>query len=470
MLTTKLLPARLLNTTAIRVSLRYALYYALLTGIGLGLLYWATSRYVDAQVGAGLETELNGLVRIDREQGRRRLLQLLAQTPDVNVENRRYRLLLGADGRRLGGELEGWPAALKADRRVRNIWIEDDLIPYRMADRDGYWPMIATTLPDGSRLLVAQSVRQAEDLQEFVLSAMAVLLLVTVGLTLVLGWRMGRRILARIDQINATARAIQRGDLARRVTVTDRGDEFDELATHLNGMLDHTEQLIKGMREVTDNVAHDLRRPLSRLRSRFEVTLLEARTEQHYRHVLEAAVTDIDGTVQTFNALLAIAQAEAGSNRGEWQSIDLSALCADIGALYRDLAREQGQRLRVELQPGLCIRGNRHLIGQAISNLLENALNHAGGDAAIVLQLSRQAEHAPMVLSVSDSGPGIDAGQRQHVLQRFVRLDHSRSTPGNGLGLSLVAAVARLHRAKLELADNHPGLRVSLSLSGQRCG
>jgi signal transduction histidine kinase len=436
-------------------------FYVLLTGLGLGVLYWATSHYVDVQITAGLENDLAALVRIDQKQGRRRLLEILNNQPVIDVENRRYLLLVSVDGEKLAGNLKEWPSQLQLDSRVRNIWIEDDIIPRHVEDEDGFWPFIATTLPDGSRLLIAQSVRQAEDLQEFILSTMGLILLVIVGLTLLLGWRMGRLMLERVDQINDTAHHILRGDLSRRIAISGRDDEFDELAAHLNHMLIHIEQLVKGMREVTDNVAHDLRRPLSRLRSRLEVTLLEEREQQDYRCAIKGAVKDVECMIHTFNALLEIAQAEAGSYRGDWTDIDLSTLAGDIGALYKDLAEGQGQQLQLELQPGIYIQGNRHLIGVAISNLLENALSYAGASARIKLQLRQ--EHRYVVLTVSDSGPGIPVEQQQRVLQRFVRLDSARNASGNGLGLSLVAAVAQLHGAVLKLADNSPGLRVVIS-------
>lgn len=459
-------PLRLLRTTAIRLALRYAVFYALLTGLGLGLLYWATSRYVDAQISAGLENELASLRKIDRRQGRKRLLRILDNRPNTNPENHRFSLLIAPDGHKLAGDLKGWPRPLQADGQVRNVWIKDLLIPYPVADRDGYWPMIATRLDDGSRLLLAQSVRQAEDLQEFILSTMGLILLVIVGLTLTLGWRMGRRMLERVDLINETARGIRQGDLSQRVPGTGHNDEFDELAAHLNRMLSHIERLVDGMREVTDNVAHDLRRPLSRLHNRLEVALLEARNAPDYRRVLQASLVDLQEMIRTFNGLLEIAQAEAGSARGDWEIIDLSALVREIGFLYQDLVEEQGQRLCLAIDPAVSLWGNRHLLGQALSNLLENAHKYAGPGAEIELRL-RQGQ-GECLLRVSDSGPGIPATQRRRVLERFVRLDAARTRPGSGLGLSLVAAVARLHEARLSLEDNAPGLAVSLTLPTQR--
>ncbi len=455
---------RLLHTTAIRVALRYAVYYALLTGLGLGVLYWATSNYVNAQIAAGIESELAALVAIDRQEGRARLVEVLDNKPSTYTENRRHFLLLASDGSKKAGDLFAWPPRLPLDGQVRNLWLDDDLIPEHIEDEDGFWPVAATILADGSRLLVAQGVHQEEDLQAFVLTAMAAILAVSIGLTLILGWRMGRQMLQRVDQINETARMIKQGDLTRRVKLTGRNDEFDELAEHLNDMLLHIERLINEMREVTDNVAHDLRGPLSRLRNRLEVTLLDSREDVDYRETMKNAMADIDGMIRTFNALLEIAQTEAGSYRGEWKVVDLSALARDVGDLYQGMADEDGQAFELAIAPAVNVLGNRHLLAQAISNLLENARQYAGERAQVALRLTH-GDNQPQ-LTVSDSGPGIPAGDRHRVLKRFVRLDSARSAFGNGLGLSLVAAVATLHRAKFELADNHPGLRATITFAG----
>lgn len=451
---------RLLRTSAIRLALRFTVLYALVAGIGLGVLYWATSRYVDAQIAAGLEQELAALATIDQVQGRGRLLDALRGRPGLDPENRRFTLLVSPEGTKLAGDLIAWPPGLVADGRVRNVWIEDNLIPRAKEDQDGYWPMIAAVQSDGSRLLLAQSIRQSKDLREYILSALLLTLLMIIGLTLVLGWRMGRQMLARVDQVNDTARQILRGDLNRRVAVSGRDDEFDELAENLNAMLEHIDRLVEGMRQVTDNVAHDLRRPLTRLRNRLDVTLLEKRTEQEYIATLEDIGQDVEGIIQTFNALLEIAQAEAGNYRGEWARVDLSALTQDLGVFYQDLAEEHGQTLSISIEPGICIYGNRHLIGQSLSNLLENAQKYAGRAARIELRLT--CENGHVTLSVCDTGPGIPADRHEHVQQRFARLDSARSTPGNGLGLSLVAAAAQLHGTHLILEDNHPGLCARL--------
>lgn len=455
--------SRLFRTTAIRLSLRYALFYAVLTGLGLGILYWATSRYVDAQIVAGLEHELSTLVKIDQQQGRAKLEQIIAREPAVYTENQRYLLLLDPTGNKKLGGLKGWPDTLETDATVRNIWIDHSLIPVELEDKDGFWPMIATTLDDGSQLLVAQSVRQAENLQEFILSAMSIILLISVGLALALGYRLGRQMLQRVDLINETARQVRQGNLSIRVPRSGNNDEYDEVATHLNRMLNHLQQLLQDMQEVTDNVAHDLRSPLSRLKNRLEVTLLETRDKQAYQQTLQQAVSDVDSMIKTFNSLLEIAQAESGSYRGEWSKLDLSALVSDLGELYEGVAEQNQQHLIVRVAPDRTLSGNQYLLSQAISNLLENAIKYAGQESRIMVELI--ATEATLTLRVSDNGRGIPDADLEHVLKRFVRLERARSSQGNGLGLSLVAAVARLHNARLVLYNNAPGLAVEINFN-----
>jgi len=451
---------RLINTSAIRLALRYAMFYALLSVLGLGAIYWATSRFVDAQLEAGLEQELTALTRIDAEQGREKLATILNTENQMERKIHRYYLLVGVNGISLAGNLRNWPAGINTDSQVQNIWVESSWVPGGLKENAGYWPAIATLLPDGSRLLIAQRIDATEDLQEFILSIMGITLILSVALALTMGLLLGRSILKKIDAINATASAIVSGDLNQRIPLSKKNDEFDELAQHLNAMLARIEQLIIGMRRVTDNIAHDLRRPLSRLRNRLEVTLLESRDEKEYVNTMQQTITDTDGLIHTFNALLEIAQVEAGGFRGEWGQVDLSALSMELSELYHDQAIVAGKTFELQVEPDLQTKGNRHLLAQVISNLLENAIKYSLKGSHIKLCLDSYQNHPR--LTISDNGPGIPSDQHELVQERFVRLESARSSTGSGLGLSLVKVVAKLHEAELQLSDNKPGLRVTL--------
>jgi signal transduction histidine kinase len=287
---------------------------------------------------------------------------------------------------------------------------------------------------------------------------------VAVLLSLVLGIVIGRALLARMDAVGRTASAILRDDLAQRVPLDGRNDEFDALATRLNAMLDRIQQLVRGLRETTDNVAHDLRRPLARLRNRMEITLLEPRSAEEYRAALQEGIQDADGLIRTFNTLLDIAQAEAGQNRSDRGPVNLNDLAHDLAELYGAAAEEHGLDFELEVVPGLTVSGSRELLARALGNLLENAIKYtpAGGR----VRLEACVHDGAAELRVSDTGPGIPEVERAHVLERFVRLDAARSAPGNGLGLSLVRAAAAAHGAQLLLEDAAPGLRVRLRFVG----
>ena len=285
------------------------------------------------------------------------------------------------------------------------------------------------------------------------------------GLMLVLGvvggYVMSRWMLRRLDVINRTTSRIMAGDLSRRIEVSDTDDEFDELGRNVNLMLDRIDRLLAGMRQVTDDIAHDLRTPLSRLRSRIELGMMRDLAQEETRELLEATIRDADGLIETFNALLSIARAEAGSQRTEWEAIDLSQVVSEVFELYEPLAEEKGIELSVETEPQVATLGSRQLVAQAIANLTDNAIKYTPPGGHVWLRT--RARPAPQV-EVADTGPGIPPDQREHAKARFVRLDATRGTPGSGLGLSLVDAVARLHDAKLELGDRDTGgLKVVLT-------
>ncbi len=451
---------RLLRTSAVRLAMRYALLYAVLIALGLGVLYWSTARFVDAQLGAGLRNSLDELAQRRAALDHAAFIDLIRSRLHADSHKELHLLLVDPDGRRVAGDLTGWPSGLPSDEQVHNILIEDNLIAGRAEDQDSYWPAVGVRFSDGSRLMVAHGLDQAEALLDFTQGTMGVILGVSVSLALGLGLLQGRTLLLRIDTLIDTARAIGAGRLQRRVPVSGRNDEFDELADQLNGMLGRIEELMAGLRQVTDNIAHDLRSPLSRVRNLLDVTLLETRDASEYRAAIERASADLDEVIRTFNALLEIAQTEAGSFRGEWTAVDLGAVVAELGELYRDAAEEQGKMLELDVSPDLKVTGNRDLLAQVLSNLLDNAVKFTPSGQTIRLRAVGQANQVH--LQISDRGPGIPAAERQRVLQRFVRLDAARSTPGSGLGLSLVAAAARLHGATLSLGDAAPGLVVRL--------
>jgi len=282
-------------------------------------------------------------------------------------------------------------------------------------------------------------------------------------LGLIGGIVLSRRALARIETINRTSDRIMAGEFDRRIPLKGSGDEFDRLAQNLNAMLDQIERLMAGMRQVTDNIAHDLRSPLGRLRSRIEVALIEPPSTELYRDVLQQTIGEADHLLATFTALLDIAEAEAGSPRGQMAPLDLVAFARDLTDLYEPVAEEKGLRLTIETAPDpIEIRGDRHMLSRAIANLVENALKYTPPGGTIAVRVT--AEGTMARLTVADDGPGIPADERDRVFDRFYRLEASRTTEGNGLGLSLARAVVRLHGGTIMLGDNAPGLVAIVNL------
>jgi hypothetical protein len=267
-----------------------------------------------------------------------------------------------------------------------------------------------------------------------------------------------------------TTRTIMQGDLGGRLPVAGTGDELDRLAENLNLMLERIEALMHGLKEVSDNIAHDLKTPLTRLRNRTEQALRSAKKESEYRAALENTIEESDGLIRTFNALLMIARAESGQARENMSEFDAAEIAHDIGELYEPLAEEKGIALKVEAETPAPVKGNRELISQALANLVDNSIKYSeprnettnGVPAEIVVRALNEGDR--ILLTVADSGPGIPEADRSRVIERFVRLEQSRSKPGSGLGLSLASAVARLHGGELTLADNNPGLKSVIAL------
>jgi signal transduction histidine kinase len=310
----------------------------------------------------------------------------------------------------------------------------------------------------GFQLLVAQDVHERYLTEKFFTTTLPWTVALMLVLGLVGGALMSRNMLRRLDQINRTAGQIFAGDFSRRVPVSRARDEFDTLADSLNRMLDRIERLMKGVRDVTDSVAHDLRTPLNRLRNRLEETQRHLDPDGKEALEIEAAMRETDQIIATFNALLLIAEADAGVQRGAMAKIDLTPMVDDVAELYAPLAEEKEVTLEVKPSGATLIEGNRSLISQALANLIDNAIKYTASSGHISVWPAMTPDGVD--LTVADTGPGIPATERARVVERFVRLEASRNSPGTGLGLSLVAAVARLHGASLILEDNSPGLKA----------
>ena len=453
-------PTELFRTTAVRFALRYTVVYLLILGVALLAFHWTASNLIGDEVKRTIAERLVSMQQVFNAGGSISLVAAL-DNESVNGPDRPLSLYIDSTGSRLGGNMLAWPdeGEISLDGRVHSAWIDEALIPGDQYNDDAWLPVTATEFPDGTRLLLSQAVDQATVVQvltEFLIEVLGASFFLALILSLILG----RQILRRMETISRTAGNIMEGDLSQRIPFSDRNDEFDTLAKQLNSMLDRIQFLIRGMRDVTDNIAHELRSPLTRLLGRLEVTLLEDRNGEEYRQALRQSIADAEGLIRTFNALLSIAQAEAGNHRDRRQPVDLTVLVQDLAELYEPAAEERQQQLQLSLNACASVSGSRDLLAQAIGNLLENAIKytHPGG----VIQLSVAPDKGACMVKVEDNGPGIPASQREQVLERFVRLEDSVHSTGNGLGLSLVRAVAILHAAELRLDDAYPGLMVTL--------
>jgi signal transduction histidine kinase len=448
----------LVRTQAFRLA---ALYMVLFAGSVLALLvfiYWSTANFVERQTEATVRAEIDGLAEQFRQRGLGGLLRVIAERSTGERGNAMLYLVADAERGRLAGNLSAWPATEESDQG----WVVFPVEIRRGRDTRTHMARGAVfALPGGLRLLVARDLAEASAFRSRVATTLGWAALLTLAFGLVGGILMSRNMLRRVEAVSGTAGRIIRGDLAQRVPVSGAGDEFDHLASTLNDMLDQIQRLMEGMRQVSDNIAHDLRTPLARLRTRLEVALLQPPDAARWGEVMRETIAEAEALLGTFNALLSIAEAEAGARRDAVIPLDLAETVRAVAELYEPLAEERGARLVVDASESVPVRGDRHLLAQAAANLVDNALKYAPGSQ---IELSAHRAEGEACLIVADHGPGIPSDKRDAVFDRFVRLEESRSTPGQGLGLSLVRAVARLHGGTVRLLDNAPGLRAVLAL------
>ncbi|MCB5176259.1 MULTISPECIES: HAMP domain-containing sensor histidine kinase [Microvirga] len=454
---------KLFRTTAFKLSFAYLLVFTIFAFVTLGYVAWSAQRLLTEQFISTIEAEINGLSEQYRVGGLRRL---------VNIVERRSRapgaslyLVTTNAGERIAGNVGALPPGV-IDRPGQFE------TPYSRTEDADAGPNHAIIrvyrLPGGFRLLVGRDVEERIRLRDIIHRAFGYSLLFIGILGCAGSWFIARRVLKRVDDMTETTREIMAGDLGGRLRIAGTGDELDRLAQNLNDMLDRIGELMHGMREVSDNIAHDLKTPLTRLRNKADEALRTAKSPDELKGSLEAIIEESDNLIRIFNALLMIARLEAGNAREGLADFNAAETVRDVAELYEALAEEAGLPLEVTVDEDLPLHGSRELLGQAVANLLDNALKYGaqaeGSDAFRSITVSAHRIDGAMRIVVADRGPGIPEADRGRVLERFVRLETARSRPGFGLGLSLVAAVARLHGGALTLEDNEPGLRAVLVL------
>jgi signal transduction histidine kinase len=460
---------KIFRTTAFKLSLAYLTIFALGAGLVLSLVSKNMKQLFDDQVGQTVQAEITGLGEQYNSGGIVRLVSVIERR--TRQPGSSLYLLTTPAGETLAGNVAVLPASLLDQPGMVEI-------PYQRVGEDNerhYALAEIIVLRSGFRLLVGRDLEERDQIRQVVLRAQILTLLYLGVIGTLGGFFVARRVLRRVDGMNATARTIMVGDLSGRLPTNGSGDELDRLADSLNSMLTRIAGLMTGLKEVSDNIAHDLKTPLTRLRNGAEQALRSIQTPAEYRQALTRIIEESDGLIRVFNALLMIARAETGAGMDGMARVDLGQVAEDVAELYEPIAEANGQSLRVSVEPGLLLYASRELISQALANLIDNALKYAGPGVGPVAcshatEISVTAhEDGPMIeIVVADRGPGIAAADRTRVLERFVRLEGARTQPGSGLGLSLATAVARLHHGSLRLEDNAPGLRVVMRLPKMR--
>ncbi len=465
--------AKLFRTTVFKLSLIYLVIFAIGSSAVIGWAAWSMRRLVEEQIRAAIDAEIKGLAEQYAQGGIRRLVFV------VDRRTRRPGSALYLVTNFQGVSITGNVAVLPVGVIERPGLTETQYQRHETQTMDRRALARIFLLPGGFRLLVGRDLEDRETIYSVMARAMATSLLWLIVIGTLGGLFIARRVLQRVDAMNASARTIMLGDLSGRLPVIGSNDELDRLALNLNQMIERIAGLMTGLRHVSDNIAHDLKTPLTRMRARAERTLADARNIDDHRAALEKVLEESDHLLRIFNALLMIARAESGAARAEMQDFDVSRTVRDVAELYEPLAEDAGGAITVDVVDDLYIHGNRELIGQALANLVDNALKHgrsplrltgetqsqdAPADGAAVPQITITARRNAdqIVLTVADRGAGISASDRERVFDRFVRLEQARSTPGSGLGLSLALAIARLHNGDIQIADNNPGVSISL--------
>jgi len=437
----------------------------------LSFIYWATAGYMDRQLDVTLDEEISALSAEYQEGGLAKLTQFIDRRMSADEQRQSVYLLVDKNYHLIIGNLRGWPI-IKTDKKGHTYFFLRDAfssnsspgLPSESRSQPEKIRAQTLRLKDGLHLLVGRTTQALDTTEQLIFDALILGGLFTAILSLLVGSFVGRRVFDRLEAINQTSQQIMAGDFSQRISLTDRDDEFDHLAMNLNQMLDRIEALMTSFRQVSDNIAHDMRTPLSRLHLRLAELLSVESKDEPQQQAIAQAILDVEEMLAMFNALLRIARIESGQAIAKFNRLNLTQLVKDVAELYEPLISDKSQTLNLNVTQAYWIDGDRDLLFQLLINLLDNAMKYSPEGGSICIRVEKQKQ-APdqVVVTLSDTGIGISASQREQVFQRFYRTDQSRHTPGTGLGLSLVKAIAEIHEATIQLEDNQPGLTVAIT-------
>ena len=427
----------------------------------LAFIYWRTAGFMTAQTDQTIEAEIAGLAEQYRGRGINGLITIIRERVARDPNAKSLYLVTTEDYMKLAGNLTAWPEGTQSQSGWINFTL-DEKVGWRGPPRLARARIFE--VQGGLRLLVGRDVDDLTALKRVIETAINWGMGITLALALLGGFMISRSTTRRIEVINNTSRKIMNGHLSQRIPTRGTGDDFDQLAENLNQMLDRIVYLMEGIRHVSDSIAHDLRTPLTRLRNQLETTLMSVDNDEA-RDQAGRAVAEADQLLATFNALLRIARLETRGNTADMKPVSLGLLVSDACELYEAVAEDKRQSFTQALDDHAMIEGDRDLLFQMVSNLIDNAIKYTPEDGNI--RVAVFSEGGDTVFQVSDSGIGIPDDEKENVFQRFYRVGKSRSLPGNGLGLSLVSAVAEIHQGRIVLSDSYPeqeppGLTVSV--------
>jgi signal transduction histidine kinase len=446
---------RLLRSVSVRLALGYAAIFILSSAVLVGILWWRTANYLDREVDAVILADTQAVADRLHDFGLLGALETVRDRVDAEADEHAIYLMADPSLNRLAGNMAAWPAQIGE----RTGWYE---IGMARAGRFHATRILSVVLPGGYRLLVGRDVQDRVVIRRTILGGLAWAIGIAVLLAIAGAMVIRRGVLGQVEAINRTTAAIVRGDLSRRLPTRDSSDEFDQLSQTINGMLAQIQVLIEGVRNASNTVAHDLRTPLTELRGRLEELLRRRPPPEEAWPEVQAAVGDLDRAISVFNALLRLAEIDSGARLSGFRDVQLNVVAADVADLYGPVAEAKGSELVFAAPEPVIVRGDPDLLAQAIGNLVDNAVKFSPSGAKVMLELASTGGDA--VIRVADAGPGITNNEKSQVVQRFYRGDAGRGKAGVGLGLSMVAAIARLHAGRLDFADGNPGLIAILTV------